>query len=83
MWCTYIEVDCEGHHQQLCIDHLLPAVRTSTTGPQKTVVSDIPPEASDRVEPVDSFRTPGPTDNDQSTPGPLILLPHHKVPGAG
>ena len=73
------EVDCEGHHRQVHIDHLLPAARTSTTGPQNTVVSDIPPKARDCVEP-DSFGTPSLTDNDQSNPelpGPLMLLPDH------
>ena len=65
------EVDCEGHHRQVHIDHLLPAARTSTTGPQNTVVSDIPPEARDCVEP-DSFETPSLTDNDQSNPEYLV-----------
>ena len=74
------EVDCEGHQQQLHINHLLPVTRTTTTGPQKIIVSNIPTEARDCAEPLDSFGAPGPTDNDQSTPklpNPLMLQPDH------
>ena len=57
-------MDCKGH--------LLPAAGTTETGTQirNCMVLDIPPETRNCtcVEPLDSFETPGATENDQSTP---------------
>ena len=47
------EVDYEGHHQQVHIDHLLPAPRPTIFRSQEIVVSNTQPEVWDNAGPLD------------------------------